>query len=157
MIEGGCFGVQPPPGLGTPSDDAGEGLPSGGFFIRFRDASVVAQAYREGGGELALGVSESPYERFDGRVPEPGLDEGEFRTAGAQAVVGLDEGGTGLAFQYGERSDGRLGGYDSDTGSSTGTAPTGAPHIPVPREYAYAADGDEGEDEVGAGTPSASR
>jgi hypothetical protein len=107
LIEGGCFRVEPPPGFGAPSDDAGEGVPPGGVFLR--DPLVVAQAYREGGGEFALGVPQGPYERFDGRVPEPGLDEGEFLTAGAQAVVGLDEGGTGLAFQYGEWGDGGLG------------------------------------------------
>ncbi len=132
LIEPGRFGVEPPPGLRTPPDDPGEGLPPGGLLLRCRDTVLVPHPYRERGGKLPLGLTQGPRERPDGIHPEPVLGEGEFLPAGTQTVIGLDEGGTGLPFQYGERGHGRLRRHHA--GGRTGTRPTGTAQIPVPRE-----------------------
>lgn len=149
LIEPGRLRIELPPGLRTPPDDPGEGLPPRGLLLRRRDTALVPHPYRERGGELPLRLTQSARERPDGIHPEPVLGEGEFLPAGTQTVIGLDQGGTGLPFQYGERGHGRLGRHHA--GSRTGTGPTGTADVPVPREYDDSAHGDEGEDEVGGG------
>ncbi|MGW7210267.1 hypothetical protein [Streptomyces sp. NPDC054837] len=144
-VERGRLRVQPPPGLLAPSDDPGERVPPRRGLLRY--AVVVLLPHPEGGPQLALRVPQGRREGRHGTLPEPCLDEGEFRTAGADAVVGRDEQGLCLCVEF---TGGRCPrGGEGGAGSGAGPGPPRTPYVGVSRDRTRGAHREERKDEVG--------
>ncbi|MDQ0599180.1 hypothetical protein QF037_003525 [Streptomyces canus] len=149
LVEPGRLRVQPPSGLLAPSDDPGERVPPGRGLLRY--AVVVLLPYAEGGPQLALRVPQGRREGRHGTLSEQCLDEAEFRTAGADAVVGRDEQGLSLCVEF---TGGRCpwGGEDA-AGSRAGPGPPRTPYVGVSRDRTRGTHREERKDEIGGRGP----